>query len=161
MQDAGYKMPERRTPRGPRRVCSCGAVMRGEDGGKRWYCDACGAVATRWAMMPEAERQAYRAATCRRRKAKTAVFHHWIDEIKRNVGCENPECRWHGPLPPYALDFDHVDIAHKSFGIARAGNGTGEISIAAFVRELEKCILLCAICHRARHWQGRERFARV
>lgn len=50
-----------------------------------------------------------------------------------------------GTFPPCAMDFDHVR-GEKRRGIAAA---IGR-SRAALLRELEKCELVCANCHRIR-----------
>jgi 5-methylcytosine-specific restriction endonuclease McrA len=44
-----------------------------------------------------------------------------------------------------ALEFHHVDPSQKSFGISARGFGR---SIAKTIQEAEKCILICANCHR-------------
>jgi len=48
---------------------------------------------------------------------------------------------------PAAYDFHHKDMAEKEFGIANS-------KLTSFDKikdELDKCILLCANCHRIRH----------
>lgn len=45
-------------------------------------------------------------------------------------------------------DFHHTDPSQKEFAISRA---IGNISWERTVAECEKCILLCAICHRKLH----------
>ena len=47
-----------------------------------------------------------------------------------------------------ALEFHHLDPEHKEFGIAANGNTN---SLEKIKKELEKCILLCANCHRELH----------
>tara|TARA_R110000851_G_scaffold330585_1_gene503571 strand:+ start:99 stop:719 length:621 start_codon:yes stop_codon:yes gene_type:complete len=54
---------------------------------------------------------------------------------------------------PGAFDFHHTDPTEKEFSIApkmRKG-WTQEL-----VRELDKCALLCATCHREEHWEEKE-----
>lgn len=46
---------------------------------------------------------------------------------------------------PGVLEFHHVDAATKSFGISSGGFSRSWASIHA---ELQKCILVCANCHR-------------
>jgi len=50
-----------------------------------------------------------------------------------------------------ALDFHHVDPTTKSFGIAENGFTR---SWDALQSELDKCILICANCHRELHHEG-------
>lgn len=50
-------------------------------------------------------------------------------------------------FPPVALDFHHVDPSQKDFSIAQLWNQSEERLRA----EAEKCILLCACCHRIHH----------
>ncbi len=46
---------------------------------------------------------------------------------------------------PEALEFHHVDPSVKGYGIASKGYTRSWVSVQA---ELEKCVLLCANCHR-------------
>lgn len=46
---------------------------------------------------------------------------------------------------PGVLDFHHVDASIKSFGISTGGFSRSWASIEA---EIQKCILVCANCHR-------------
>jgi hypothetical protein len=61
------------------------------------------------------------------------------------AGCSNCEER---RLP--ALDFHHRDPKLKSFAIAQ-GMRDPSIDYYTFIEELEKCIVLCANCHRCLH----------
>jgi len=47
-----------------------------------------------------------------------------------------------------ALDFHHIDEVKKSFGISAKGYTRSWKSIQS---ELDKCILICANCHRELH----------
>lgn len=46
---------------------------------------------------------------------------------------------------PVVLDFHHLDPATKSFGISNKGMSMSWQSIRT---ELDKCVLVCANCHR-------------
>jgi transcriptional regulator with XRE-family HTH domain len=62
-------------------------------------------------------------------------------------GCQNPKCKDmfdRNILPFY--EFHHKDFRNKLFNIARMVGGGW--SIEAIIKELEKCILLCAYCHK-------------
>lgn len=48
---------------------------------------------------------------------------------------------------PEVYDFHHKDPSKKDFTLAKRNNR----SFKAIQKELDKCILLCAICHRKRH----------
>jgi 5-methylcytosine-specific restriction endonuclease McrA len=45
-----------------------------------------------------------------------------------------------------ALQFHHVDPAHKDFTISAARSFSDELKL-----ELDKCVLLCANCHAEQH----------
>ena len=70
----------------------------------------------------------------------------WVDNIKKEQKCFIcKEDRW------YCLVFHHMDPKNKIFGIANAisgGYSKEEIS-----KEIEKCIVLCANCHREFHYK--------
>ena len=48
-----------------------------------------------------------------------------------------------------ALDFHHLDPAEKEFGLSNKGLTR---SWEKTKMELDKCVLLCANCHRLLHW---------
>ena len=48
--------------------------------------------------------------------------------------------------PYYVMDFHHVDPSKKNFTMNKHGNRGIEVILA----EIEKCIVLCANCHRMR-----------
>ena len=50
-----------------------------------------------------------------------------------------------------ALDFHHIDPSQKDFNIAAKGYTRSWNKVKA---ELDKCILLCANCHREIHSKG-------
>jgi hypothetical protein len=56
---------------------------------------------------------------------------------------------------PAALEFHHTDATEKDFEISKV-NTTAWSS--AITKELDKCILLCANCHREEHWQEKQFF---
>lgn len=53
---------------------------------------------------------------------------------------------------PEALDFHHIDPSTKSFAISGRLSKRWE----TIEKELEKCKLLCANCHRETHWQEKQ-----
>jgi hypothetical protein len=49
--------------------------------------------------------------------------------------------------PPHILDFDH--LKDKRFQI---GRGSKSESLESIIKEIEKCEIVCANCHRHRTW---------
>lgn len=60
------------------------------------------------------------------------------------MGGKCVKCGWHGP--PAGFEFHH-NIGEKEFMIGMVANKSWDL----IKRELEKCILLCATCHRIEH----------
>lgn len=54
-----------------------------------------------------------------------------------------------GVFPPCCYDFHHIDPSTKSFEIAPRLDGNFE----TILKEAEKCIMICANCHRIRHYK--------
>lgn len=54
----------------------------------------------------------------------------------------------HGIFHPAAFDFHHLDPKKKDFSITNAFNNK---TFEDIKKEVEKCILLCANCHRIEH----------
>lgn len=67
----------------------------------------------------------------------------WLMELKSKKSCE--EC---GENRVLCLDFHHKEKS-KDFSIARGINRT--YSKRKILKELKKCIVLCANCHRIKH----------
>lgn len=53
-----------------------------------------------------------------------------------------------------ALEFHHVDPSTKDFKMANTGAAP---SFEKYLEEANKCILLCANCHREEHWRLRQK----
>jgi hypothetical protein len=70
-----------------------------------------------------------------------ALLREYIDNIKSASGCL--VC---GETTAVCLDFHHLDPSKKSFGLARVMRSKEKL-----VAEIEKCIVLCANCHRKLH----------
>lgn len=68
---------------------------------------------------------------------------NWFFEYKKTLSC--PVC---GEMAPECFNFHHKDKNKKSFNI---GNTVKWTSIKVLKKELEKCIVLCANCHRKLH----------
>lgn len=76
------------------------------------------------------------------KKAKDRFF-EFIKTIKNHYGCLNPDCKWSGPLEPCCLDFHHL-INEDKVHVSQMTNS----SIELIRKEINKCTLLCATCHR-------------
>jgi hypothetical protein len=79
----------------------------------------------------------------RRRRELT----YWLYEYKR----DNCECERCGETHPGCLEFHHVNPEQKQFGISKMVN-RGH-SIENIEGEIDRCVLLCANCHRMEHWE--------
>ncbi|MBW4618770.1 MAG: HNH endonuclease [Cyanosarcina radialis HA8281-LM2] len=61
------------------------------------------------------------------------------------LGGKCQRCGWSGSLPAY--EFHHIDPSRKKFTIGNVSHRKWEL----IVKELDKCELLCANCHRIEH----------
>jgi len=82
------------------------------------------------------------AAAARKRKI--------LADYKMEMGCTDCGYRDH----PDALEFDHLPMYHKDFTIGSALNNKG---IDTLMREVAKCEVVCANCHRIRSANRREK----
>lgn len=69
----------------------------------------------------------------------------WLIEYKKT--CECIKC---GVNDYRVLEFHHLDQKDKEFAISWAHDNT---SIDKIKKEIEKCVVLCANCHRVLHWE--------
>jgi len=77
------------------------------------------------------------------RKQKIAV---WFLEFKKDLKCET--CN---ETHPACLDFHHVNSKDKEFAVSKmVGDGA---SLEKIVKEIKKCKILCANCHRKLHFE--------
>ncbi len=77
----------------------------------------------------------------------------WWREYKATQKCSRcAECH------PATLDWHHTDGSDKTYGISDMVY-VG-FSIEAIQREIEKCIVLCANCHRKEHYDLHEKSRR-
>lgn len=66
----------------------------------------------------------------------------------RAVEYKGNECQdCHRQFPLCGYDFHHLDPTQKDFDIGKAQHGSWN----RLQPELDKCVLLCAVCHRIRH----------
>ena len=66
------------------------------------------------------------------------------------IGLMGGECEECGETHPAALDFHHLEPETKSFNIAAGATR----SLESIKKELSKCVLLCANCHRKEHYDN-------
>ena len=71
-----------------------------------------------------------------------------ISEYIKNLNLKCVKC---GESHIAVLDFHHIDPSKKEFSISSAKSD--RYSIDRIKKELEKCIPLCANCHRLEHWK--------
>ncbi len=81
-------------------------------------------------------------------RKKYIALREFVNEYKRKTGCLNPRCPWIGEYSPEILDFHHIDRETKSFSI-----GSGHRSKTSTIKEIAKCTLVCANCHRSITWK--------
>lgn len=79
-----------------------------------------------------------------RRDIRRTKVRKWLKELKMTLKCSR--CGFDNPA---ALDFHHKDPKVKDFTIGGAINQT--LSIPRIKREIDKCEILCANCHRIEH----------
>lgn len=70
----------------------------------------------------------------------------WFLELKKTLKCEHCGVQDHR-----VLDFHHKDASSKVTEVSRLGsNGFSKETI---MKEIEKCIVICANCHRIEHYE--------
>jgi hypothetical protein len=86
-------------------------------------------------------RSCYRATKNKLRKNNR----DWLTDYKKKSKCD--KC---GINDYRVLEFHHLNIVEKDFAISWAYNNIG---LEKIKKEIEKCVILCANCHRIIHWQ--------
>lgn len=96
----------------------------------------------KWSQQPEV------AARLReQRQRRTDEHRRMISEIQLHYGCKNPNCQWTGEFQSCDLDYHHLDGSTKTNQVSWMGT----CSIETILAEINKCVVLCAICHRRHH----------
>ena len=73
----------------------------------------------------------------------------WFDQYRRDCNCSM--CGLSGADMPWALEFHHREPAEKEEVVSwLVAQGYGKSRI---LREIEKCDVVCANCHRRHHWE--------
>ncbi len=83
-----------------------------------------------------------------RSKARRTNLVAWLAEYKKNKKCKH--C---GENHPACLDFHHRDPAKKDMSISQLVRTAP--SMEKLLREIAKCDILCANCHRKEHYKER------
>tara|TARA_Y100000310_G_scaffold13838_1_gene14134 strand:- start:15921 stop:16607 length:687 start_codon:yes stop_codon:yes gene_type:complete len=80
-----------------------------------------------------------------RKRARQKEMREWVDSLKKEMDCNKcGEERW------YCLEYHHIDPKTKRFSIADAVSGY--YGKEAILKEMEKCVVLCANCHKELHY---------
>jgi hypothetical protein len=79
-----------------------------------------------------------------RQTQKKAELYAVVNALKEDRGCDDCHQKFH----PYAMDFDHKEGAVKVSCISMMINQ--RFPIETILAEIEKCDLVCAVCHRMR-----------
>lgn len=90
-----------------------------------------------YTKLPHVRKAARRQALIQQRRRR-----EWSDSLKKH-----PCMDCGGSFPPECMDFDHVR-GRKLFNIGNAS--TGGIAKKRVLKEIAKCDLVCANCHRIR-----------
>ncbi len=78
------------------------------------------------------------------RNERRSLIRKWFAEYKENLKCK--EC---GFSHPASLDFHHRDLKTKTKNVS---DMVRNHSIESIKKEIEKCDVLCANCHRILHY---------
>ena len=80
-----------------------------------------------------------------------AMKGRFVDDSKLGKPCHSCGEFHH----PKAMDFHHLDEATKSFNLSQVKRSkANSITIDDLINEIQKCILLCATCHRKLHYNA-------
>jgi hypothetical protein len=83
-------------------------------------------------------------AECMNRKRKRNIKE--IEFVKLSYGCQNLNCKWVGEFVGCDLDLHHTGD-DKVDSISKLP----QHSLPKIVKEINKCVVLCANCHRQLH----------
>lgn len=104
--------------------------------GLHFYCIACKKEYMNWHYNKDKEKYKARA------KQNRIDLKFWIDSLK-DKPCMDCGVKY----PPYIMDFDHRE--NKKFNIGNRYYAYGKEVVQ---KEIDKCDLVCANCHRVRTW---------
>jgi len=76
----------------------------------------------------------------------------FLASLKKDKFCE--KCGYNKCY--VALDYHHIDPSKKKFKISESNRTIGVESLKILYEEIEKCLILCANCHREFHFLERK-----
>lgn len=106
------------------------------------YCPKCIKAVER--KEPTQAQQEGRVREKARKKQRVEEVLAWVDLFKSSRGCLRCE-----ETDPCALDCHHIDPAAKEISVSTLVRRRPNLSVVA--KELAKCVVLCASCHRKEH----------
>jgi hypothetical protein len=97
----------------------------------------------------ERNRDAYRDKNRRKREQLRSILRE--AKLRPCADCG-------GAFPFYVMDFDHREGEEKTAEVAMLVN---MLSLERLLREIAKCDLVCANCHRVRTYQREQRYSGI
>lgn len=98
-----------------------------------------------------ASREWYRKAENKQRIIKKVTGYKKENRIQFNIYKSTLSCVQCGESHPSCLDFHHRDPTQKDFMLSDIRSR----SLKSIQKEINKCDVLCANCHRKLHWNER------
>ena len=85
-------------------------------------------------------------------RERKKIFVEWFKNKCHDCGSSFPDC---------VYDFHHIDPSKKDFKISYFRKRPDDLLFdPTILEELNKCVMLCANCHRIRHWDISDRTER-
>ena len=82
-----------------------------------------------------------------------------VNAIKLDRGCEADDCGWRGDFTPQMLHFDHVVPVEKEHAISYlVKHGR---AVDTLMKEIDKCVVLCACCHAKKSYEEGDHYGSV
>jgi len=107
---------------------------------RRWWCKDCNSSYDK-----ERYRRIGKDNWRRTRGTSKKERRRWLLKYKSNLKCSQcPESH------PSCIDFHHIDPKHKLGTISELVSSGRSVKV--ILKEISKCIILCANCHRKLHW---------
>jgi len=104
-----------------------------------------GACSECWKIIRKTSYDKNKETTLIRNKKNKKKGRDWFTEYKSQLSCKT--C---GENHPACLDFHHKDPSKKDVEVSKIVSNT--FSIEYIMKEIEKCDILCANCHRKYHY---------
>ncbi len=117
---------------------SCFSNNKSKKDGLNCECKEC---ANQYLKEHYSKNKIYYAKNAKAQKKKTK---QWLYELKMGLKCAHCEAD-----NPIVLDFHHIDPTTKEATVAHISRNNAKERI---LKEIAKCIVLCANCHRIEHW---------